>query len=81
MGLCEPWGLYFQSSATYISHLNLVPQSWFILHIVLATMHVLCMYTSMFTYMYPKQKQPGCKKVRGQSEAIINHQKLIPEHL
>ena len=36
----------------------------------------MCMY--IYVYIYAKQKQPGCKKVRGQSEAtmVIGDQKL-----
>ena len=35
-------------------------------------------YSDAAGYMYAKQKQPGCKKVRGQSEAtmVISNQKL-----
>ena len=33
---------------------------------------------NVYVYIYARQKQPGCKKVRGQSEAtmVIGDQKL-----
>ena len=39
-------------------------------------MYILYIYT--YIYMYAKQKQPGCKNVRGQSEAtmVISDQKV-----
>ena len=40
----------------------------------------LCVYVYLciYTYIYAKQKQAGCKKVQGQSEAtmVINDQNL-----
>ena len=36
------------------------------------------LWRSVFVYIHAKQKQPGCKKVRGQSEAtmVISDQNL-----
>ena len=41
------------------------------MYIYIYNIAILYIYMILFVYTYAKQKQPGCKNVRGQSEAAL----------